>query len=519
MPRDPSTLTGTRWDLLVVGGGIHGLFSAYDAAARGLSVALVDCGDFGGGLSFNHQRTIHGGLRALETAQLGKVREQIAERRTWARIAPRLVRPLPFHTPTHGVGTRSRWALGLGLAAYDWLGRDRNDGLPPSLHLPAGRVTSDTAIWYDYQATHPDRLNWLVALASKGAGARLFNYVDAVAPLSVNGRIAGAHVRDRVTGRGYDVEAAATLLAVGGNVAPVMRAFGVTGHPPLVRAMNLLLERPSAAFAVAARASSGRMLTAVPWGGRTLVGTFQSNAPVEAPDAVPTASLLGEMLAEVASAFPALQADRSAVRLVHRGLTPAIVRNGRANLLPDPIVIRHADRGTPGLYTLIGVKFTTARRVAETAVTMVARDLIRTVSPCRTATSTLPFAALDDASAPLAAALGAGRVLLDEDIRRHLMDWYGPEAADVVHACAESGLVDRLAPGLPLVSGEIGYAVTHANAIHLSDAVLRRTSLGCTGHPGGEALSRAADIMGALMGWSDAEKADQIAEVEQRYEM
>jgi glycerol-3-phosphate dehydrogenase len=94
------------------------------------------------------------------------------------------------------------------------------------------------------------------------------------------------------------------------------------------------------------------------------------------------------------------------------------------------------------------------------------------------------------------------------------MDWYGPEAADVVHFCAESGLVDRLAPGLPLMSGEIAYAATHADALHLSDAILRRTPLGCSGHPGRDALVRAADVMGAVVGWSDSEKADQIAEVE-----
>src|ERR1051325_5122264 len=96
MLRDLDALTRRRFDLLVIGGGIHGLFAAYDAAQRGLSVALVDAADFGSGLSFNHQRTLHGGLRALQSGQISKARRQIRERRTWARIAPHLVRPLPF---------------------------------------------------------------------------------------------------------------------------------------------------------------------------------------------------------------------------------------------------------------------------------------------------------------------------------------------------------------------------------------------------------------------------------------
>ena len=77
MPSAPDPVPSTRYDLLVIGGGIHGLFAAYDAAQRGLTVALVDRADFGSGLTFNHQRTIHGGLRSLGSGQIGKTRRQI----------------------------------------------------------------------------------------------------------------------------------------------------------------------------------------------------------------------------------------------------------------------------------------------------------------------------------------------------------------------------------------------------------------------------------------------------------
>src|SRR5205085_1411112 len=103
----------------------------YDAAARGLAVALIDRADFGSGLSFNHQRTLHGGLRALQHGHLRKTREQIHERRTWGRIAPHLIRPLPFLMGTHGWATHSRWAVKAGFTVYDWLGRSRNAGVLP----------------------------------------------------------------------------------------------------------------------------------------------------------------------------------------------------------------------------------------------------------------------------------------------------------------------------------------------------------------------------------------------------
>src|SRR5215208_2583050 len=99
MTRDLDRLTGRTFDVLVVGGGIYGLTIAYDAAQRGLSVALIERNDFGSGASFNHLRTIHGGLRYLQTLDLARARESVKERRTVARIAPAAVRPLPFVLP------------------------------------------------------------------------------------------------------------------------------------------------------------------------------------------------------------------------------------------------------------------------------------------------------------------------------------------------------------------------------------------------------------------------------------
>src|SRR6185436_20999449 len=100
-PRDLASLEAAAYDLLVVGGGIHGLASAYDAASRGLRVALVEADDFGSGASFNHQKTVHGGLRSLGSGHLGRAREAIRERRALARIAPWLLRPLPFLIGTY----------------------------------------------------------------------------------------------------------------------------------------------------------------------------------------------------------------------------------------------------------------------------------------------------------------------------------------------------------------------------------------------------------------------------------
>src|SRR3954467_13949700 len=136
-PRDVNALGSTTFDVLVVGGGIHGLATALDAAARGLTVALVEAGDFAAATSFNHQRTAHGGLRSLQSGRIGYARESIRERRALARIAPRLLRPLPFMIGTYRSLIKSRLVLRAGFRIDRWLGRHRNDDLEPELHLPA----------------------------------------------------------------------------------------------------------------------------------------------------------------------------------------------------------------------------------------------------------------------------------------------------------------------------------------------------------------------------------------------
>src|SRR5205823_6823874 len=142
MTRDLDALTERTFDVLVVGGGIYGLTIALDAAQRGLSVALVERDDFGSGTSFNHLRTIHGGLRYLQSFDIARARESVAERRTIARIAPHAVRPLPFPIPIYRSLMRGKLAMRAGFLLDRLVASGRNRGVPASLRLPAGRVVS-----------------------------------------------------------------------------------------------------------------------------------------------------------------------------------------------------------------------------------------------------------------------------------------------------------------------------------------------------------------------------------------
>ncbi len=144
-----------------------GLPSRYDAASRGLRVALVEAGDFGSGASFNHQKTAHGGLRSLQSGHLRLAREGIRERRALARIAPWLLRPLPFLVGTYRSVVKNRLALRAAFRFDAWLGRHRNDGVEPELHLPAPRLVSKAAtlqLFAGHQARRTDRRRAVVRL-------------------------------------------------------------------------------------------------------------------------------------------------------------------------------------------------------------------------------------------------------------------------------------------------------------------------------------------------------------------
>src|SRR3954463_646544 len=135
MNRDLAALTGRTFDVLIVGGGIYGLTIAYDAAQRGLSVALIERDDFGSGASFNHLRTIHGGLRYLQSAAISRARESMRGRRPRARIAPPGVEPLSFALPTYRSVRRGKTAMRLGFLADRIVSIGRNRGVPPALRL------------------------------------------------------------------------------------------------------------------------------------------------------------------------------------------------------------------------------------------------------------------------------------------------------------------------------------------------------------------------------------------------
>jgi glycerol-3-phosphate dehydrogenase len=484
MTRDVSRLTDRTFDVLVVGGGIYGLTIAYDCAQRGLAVALIERSDFGSGASFNHLRTIHGGLRYLQTLDIARARESVCERRTFARIAPDALHLQPFVLPLLGSLTslmRGTAAMRAGFALDRLIAFDRNRDVPAGLRVPAGEVLSraeaisrfpeldakdndltGAAVWYDYVSTESDRLTFSFGLAAAAHSAELANYVEAVAPLVESTRVTGVRAVDGLSGRTIEIGARVTVNAAGAGVNRWLGAVSAVGPAddisriPLLKAMNLVTRREAGCAAVGGRAASGRNLFLVPWKNRALFGTWESDRLSDGDAARVTEAEVMTFIGEINQAFPSLALTFADVTLVHRGLVPAS-KSGAGQVELE----RHerVDDRPDGLITVAGTKYTTARAVAQRITDLVCKKLGRTPVPCHTATTPLPYKT-------------------DVDLLE---------------------------------------AVRDEMVVTLADAIVRRTPLGALGFPGDAAVTRAAGIVGAALEWSAERTQQEIHDVRHFY--
>ena len=492
-------LVSVTYDVLVIGGGIYGLTIAADAAQRGLSVALVERNDFGSGASFNHLRTIHGGLRYLQTLDISRALESIEERRTLARIAQQYLRPLPFVLPLTSAFIKGPMMMRAGLLLDAVIASGRNSGVPESLRLPAGHVlsadearrrfpalgasaTHGAAVWYDYVTTEADRLTLAWGLAAVRAGAMLSNYADATLLRLDGRRVVGARVVDRLSGTSTDAAARVVVNATGADIDCLLTPGELETRTPMLKAMNLVTRLGVGDAAVGGFTASGRALFMVPWRGRALFGTWESSALSSADQVRPSPLEVAGFLEEIRRAFPALAVDRNDVSLVHCGVVPAVVSGQGAVTLQGRQQVRDHATGAnavDGLISVAGTKYTTARIVAEQITDRVIAKLGRPAVPSRTGVTPLP---------PAEPWL---------EVQRERPD-----------------LAEPLMDTSPVTAAQIVWAVRHEMAMTLADVVLRRTPLGALGHPGQSALERVATVVANQAGWNAARVSAEIRAVD-----
>jgi len=385
--RDPASASRDRYDAIVVGGGIYGVMLAFEGSGRGLKTLLVEKDDFGGATSANSLRIIHGGLRYLQTLDLPRFRESVAERRWFLSNFPRMIRTLPCLMPLYGDGLRRPSIFRVALFLNDYLGRPPGDVPSRSAReLPRGEVidaeqvkriypTVDTkglkggAIWHDAFMPDPQRI--LVAILRKASslGATALNYMEAAELLKRGNAVTGIKAVDRENGNIYEYLSPVVINASGPWCESLADRFG-SRRPGLFRrsvAWNLLLDRKPAsdhALAVKPNIADGQTYFILPWKGRMLAGT--GHAPFSGGGDAPAPSeeqLLG-FLENLNMSMPGLDATGKDILHVFSGFLP-VTDVGGTTLTTREVIFDHGRNGGPqGLFSVAGIKFTTARKVA-----------------------------------------------------------------------------------------------------------------------------------------------------------
>lgn len=543
MQRDLRRLADTKFDVIVVGAGFYGVTTAWDAAQRGLSVAIIDKDDFGAATSFNNLKTLHGGLRSLQSMNFGQMRLFIRERRALARILPHLVRPLPFVVPTTLNPIRSSLAMRVAFAINDAVARDRNDGLAdPGTHLPESRIVSREetlrlnpvidpkgvtggAIWYDYQMKSTDRVTLSFLLSAVDAGATAANYVQVQRLLQQSGKVIGVRVEDRLTNETFAIRGTVVVNAAGPWAAALLADLpaAAQGAPPprLSRAMNIVTRKVVNDHACGGLVN-GRYLFMVPWRNVSMLGTSHDAHEGTADQLKVSRWDLEAFLKDARVAFPHANLTGSDVRLIHRGLLPMISGSGtKVRLMKESQVVDHSKHGVTGLVSLFGVRYTTARHTACQAVDAVFKVMGHaTPPPCRTAETPLQGGSIMHMDNFLKAVMLRDVEGIPSDTLKRIAATYGTGYDLVLQMARDVPALGRpLGRECDVIGAEILYAARKEMAVKLGDALIRRTEAGAAGHPGADALERAAAIMARAHEWDEWRMRNEIAEVEAFYRL
>ncbi len=553
MKRDTLQLSKDKYDLLIIGGGIHGACIAWDATLRGLSVALIERGDLGQGTSANSLKTIHGGLRYLQDVDLKLVRRMIHERTSYLRIAPHLVHPIPVLTPTYSRFMKSKMVMSVALKLNDLTGYDRNRIVDPEKYIPPSRLVSRKecfeilpdlpesgvtggALWFDGQVYDTERLTLSFVQSAVKSGASVSNYVEGVGFLMRGNRVMGVKARDVLSGETFDIRARVVVNAAGPWVDHVLEGMkplssGKKFHHTL--AMNIITRKIIDGYAAGIPSWPGtgstpdgdemksHMLFVSPWRDYSLIGTFHSHYQGNPDQFKVKEEHLQKILVEVNSAYPGADLEGEDVTFIHYGFLAEKKDSSRreVKLVRQGQVFDHrTEDSIEGLITVVGVKYTTARYVAEKAVDLVFNHLEKKPPNCKTDFTPLHDGQIESFDDLLSRAKKEDACKLNPMVIDHLVRNYGSNYGQV------RGLIENGEANVPLGLGspqvlraQVLHAVHEEMALKLSDVILRRTGLGSAGKPETPNLLRCADFMADELDWDDNKKTKEINEVEAKY--
>ena len=521
------------FDLLVVGGGITGTGIARDAALRGLKTVLVEKGDLASGTSSASSKLAHGGLRYLEQGELGLVFESVSERHRLRRLAPHLVRPIPFLCPVYERKPRPLWMVRLGLWIYDGMAMFRSYKLHTS-HNPRATAQLEPALKSDGLdgsvkywdcITDDARLTLETAVGAHLSGAQILTYTDVKQFISYRGQVCGAEVVDVLTGKSHSIRAHCVVNATGPWTD---RTLGLRGDRSRLlrptKGVHVILPRtrlPVNHAVVVPNLEDHRVVFAVPWGSRVMLGTTDTDFEGDFDKVQAEHSDVDYLLRLCNEFFPDCRLVPEDVCGTYAGLRPLVSEEGDPSSVSREHTIREE---SDGLISVAGGKLTTYRLMAAETMSLVAKRLRENgshVGGCHTGSVPLPGGTgiafrgreLVTTGALIPGFEADAEAHLGHDIVEHLQESYGGNWVQVATRASQSDQLSQpIVADLPYLWAEVDYAVEEELAVTLRDFMRRRSQLEIRDHDAScEVAPRVCERMAFLLGWSTVEAQAQLS--------
>lgn len=509
---------GATFDLVIVGGGVNGAGVAHDAALRGLKVLVIEQRDLAFGTSSRSSKLVHGGLRYLEQYQFKLVFEGTNERAALRKIAPHLVQPLMFALPVYQGDRHPLWMVDIGLWLYDTLALFKAERWHTTLRSPQRMLEREPllnpdglkggVIYYDCM-TDDARITLENALAAVELGSMVLTRARVVGVEGVQATDRPCTVRfvDQLSGREHEVHAHGVVNCTGAwtDALRHMAEVDQTVIRP-TKGVHLVVKEDRLHCRQAntlLTPQDGRVFFAIPWKGRTVLGTTDTDFNGDLSEVGVTTDDVAYLLEAANHRFPSAHLTADDVIATWAGLRP-LLQPASDDVSESEVPREHKIYSDGRMTTVAGGKLTTYRRMAAETVDAAARNASLRVGPSRTLKHLLPGARGLDPDLGRAAEALQTQSGLPSDVCARLIDVYGSRAGQVIaYAVDDPSLAERISADRPAIYAEVPHAVDRELAVTVDDVLVRRTSVALTAEDqGAAAAERIADLMGGRLGWA-----------------
>jgi glycerol-3-phosphate dehydrogenase len=549
--RDLTVLSATKYDVLIIGGGISGAWLALHCAQQGYRTALIEKYDYASQTSSSSSKLIHGGVRYLQQMQFGKVRESAMERAEYLYAAPHLSEAVPFIIPTYKSFQKSKFFLGSGMIAYQALCLGENkiiaskeQQLPPIKLLSKGALNelcdlsnedhTGGVVFYERHMLDSERMVLAIVQSAQAAGADVFNYVSAQSFIESEDSISGVVAKDELNNEAtFSIKARLTVNSAGpwidnlnstlknADKAPSINGFAVGSHIVTRQLYDHAIAITTKHQSNAKIDRGGRHVFIIPWRGFSLIGTSYDDIDGPNGDISLQASHVDQLLEAINEGIPSanltsddLVSGYTGLYILHTDNIKSTVYQGSGEYQ----IIDHANaNGVSGLITALGAKFTTGRKLSELTMRVVNKSLDNNTASTRNLERTkLIGSDYQSLKAFSDAKIKQYNKTISAKTVQHLIMHYGSRVDEFVNRIqAHESLFSPICSHQNDIFGQVIWAIEEEQCFTLNDLLFHRTSLGLLGIKTSE-LHSVATFMGEHLNWSNTTLAEQMAVVTER---